>query len=185
MDRLNFLPNFKTWVKRYNNCNFSGKLSLIFPWFCSVLIVGFSFIMSQQTGEKSQEISLWYSTIVLKIWDIIGAPINILAQYNNYGSFDYFIRKSAHFFIFFCLAITLTIGFRSFFTKKKFAFIYSFIFIVILACFDEFHQYFIPGRSPSSADVILDITGASFGILLMFCVLIVRSFWRWIAQAWQ
>ena len=41
-----------------------------------------------------------------------------------------------------------------------------FIFASIYGVFDEFHQYFIPGRDCSGLDMIADSFGSLFGILL-------------------
>ena len=39
------------------------------------------------------------------------------------------------------------------------------------ACSDEIHQLFVPGRSGEFRDVCIDTCGASFGILLVWCVI--------------
>ena len=42
----------------------------------------------------------------------------------------------------------------------------SLIFCLFFAAGDEFHQLFVPGRSGSAADVLIDMCGAFIGILL-------------------
>lgn len=39
------------------------------------------------------------------------------------------------------------------------------------ACSDEIHQLFVPGRSGEFRDVCIDTCGASFGILMVWCVI--------------
>lgn len=41
-----------------------------------------------------------------------------------------------------------------------------FFFCLLYGISDEFHQSFIPGRSPSLADIIADVSGATFILLL-------------------
>ena len=44
--------------------------------------------------------------------------------------------------------------------------ILSFLFSVIYALSDEFHQTFVPGRDGNIVDVLIDSSGALVGILL-------------------
>ena len=44
--------------------------------------------------------------------------------------------------------------------------LWTFVFCVIYAFLDEFHQRFVPGRTPSLADILFDIIGAGIGIWL-------------------
>ena len=44
------------------------------------------------------------------------------------------------------------------------------IWVFLSAACDEFHQYFVPGRYASVADVLLDTCGGAFGMLLCICM---------------
>lgn len=70
--------------------------------------------------------------------------------------------KLAHFAEY---AIFAAIIFRSFSNFRKWiptnrAFLYSALFVVVFAAFDEYYQHFIPGRFSSAADAAADVTGA-------------------------
>ena len=82
------------------------------------------------------------------------------------------LRKIAHFFIYFCLGVTTFLAGKEWskVTHKRYAHI-AWIVATIYACTDEFHQYFIPGRSCEIKDVCLDSAGALCGILFVWLIL--------------
>lgn len=82
------------------------------------------------------------------------------------------VRKGAHFSIYAMLGI-LTINFMLTFENKKMSkkIIYALMFCMFYAITDEFHQYFIPGRSAEIRDVLIDSSGALTGILFVIIVL--------------
>ena len=49
------------------------------------------------------------------------------------------------------------------------------IFCALYACSDEFHQYFVPGRSCKFFDVCVDSSGAFFGALLFWGIFHLRE----------
>ena len=59
--------------------------------------------------------------------------------------------------------------------QLKNAYILGFIWSVLYACSDEFHQLFVPGRSGQFIDVCIDSSGALFGILCLWCCLYIRE----------
>lgn len=77
------------------------------------------------------------------------------------------VRKMAHFSIYAMLGI-LTINYTNTIEEKKITkrIIYALTFCMLYAITDEFHQYFIPGRSAEIRDVLIDSLGALIGILL-------------------
>ena len=45
------------------------------------------------------------------------------------------------------------------------------------ACTDEFHQYFVPGRSAEFKDVCIDTAGALAGLMILYFILkVVRKY---------
>lgn len=77
------------------------------------------------------------------------------------------VRKMAHFSIYAMLGI-LTMNYMDTIEGKKTSkkAIYALMFCFLYAMTDEFHQYFIPGRSAEIRDVLIDSSGALMGILL-------------------
>ena len=83
------------------------------------------------------------------------------------GFLEFFIRKGAHFCIFFVLGL-LTYAFLLYKWNRSFkTMIISFNFVVLYACFDEFHQMLTGGRTALWQDVVLDSIGGLCGILLL------------------
>jgi VanZ family protein len=42
------------------------------------------------------------------------------------------------------------------------------LLVFLLACSDEFHQYFVPSRTPSARDSLLDLLGGTCGVLWIY-----------------
>ena len=80
---------------------------------------------------------------------------------------DGLLRKMAHFLEFCLLGILLSWLFAMR-LKEKWAFLLpAFGCSCLTACIDEILQYFAPGRSPGVTDVIIDLSGAVLGMLLL------------------
>lgn len=75
----------------------------------------------------------------------------------------YIIRKSAHFFEYGLLAALLAIDFYLFKQSRLNLVIYSLFITLLCAVGDEFYQSFI-GRGSNVRDIIIDFSGALFGI---------------------
>lgn len=80
------------------------------------------------------------------------------------------VRKLAHFSVYTCLGMLMYLSFRFIPVKGKKP-VWSLCACVIYAVSDEFHQYFVPGRSCEVRDVCIDSLGALTGILIIFAVL--------------
>ena len=76
---------------------------------------------------------------------------------NKYGLL---IRKIAHMFVYFILAILSYLLLHQLYELKPVTIIYTLIFCFIYACTDEIHQAFVPGRGPSIIDVLIDTSGS-------------------------
>lgn len=70
------------------------------------------------------------------------------------------IRKCGHFIEYFILGLLVLRGIRA--GRRDARITWALAAIAIVACyasFDEFHQIFVPGRTPAIADVLLDTIG--------------------------
>ncbi len=76
------------------------------------------------------------------------------------------MRKTAHGIEYCALGILLFLaaGFLARKQKKRCA--AAFLTGAAFAALDEFHQYFVPGRSCELRDMLIDTTGVTAGILL-------------------
>ncbi|MDN4526052.1 VanZ family protein [Fictibacillus fluitans] len=91
------------------------------------------------------------------------------------GFVEFFIRKAAHFSVYFLLAFLLFRALRFYFSKGK-TVLFSFVFTVAYAASDEIHQHFTSGRSPHVEDVMIDACGGAAGILI--ALLLYRRYFR-------
>ncbi|ENH98381.1 hypothetical protein J416_00299 [Gracilibacillus halophilus YIM-C55.5] len=87
------------------------------------------------------------------------------------GFIEFFIRKGAHFTVFFLLAIFFFLACQKTVQKRSPQLIACFAFFctIVYAMFDEWHQSWTPNRTPYVGDILIDSIGAGFAI---FCLLI-------------
>lgn len=94
-----------------------------------------------------------------------GKEISISAL--GYSAFiEFFLRKGAHFFIYFLLGLSWFMGLKGKLDSVPFAMFLAFLLAAGYASFDEFHQGLTPGRTPLLEDICLDWAGAATGIFM-------------------
>lgn len=103
------------------------------------------FYLSHQPGEESSQLSSFVATV----FSLIPLPEEQL---------HYFIRKGAHVFAYFLLAVLLYAASRKWYVAMTLSILY--------AATDEFHQTFIPGRSGQISDVVIDTIGVVLGVFI-------------------
>lgn len=131
-------------------------LIFVFAFICTI------YFLSGQEGEVSHMLS---SGMVKKASTFIELP-GVLKQYSKELniSYDFILRKIAHFSIFFILAVLLFKVIKSY--TRKYSRIITITCCIIFACLDEYHQVFISGRNARFTDIIIDTAGAICGIFL-------------------
>lgn len=142
----------------------------ILPWIPVIIWMGAIFYMSAQPAAESNDLS---KGIVEKIFvtlskifflDIETITINHMVLGSNH-----YLRKSAHFIVYFILGILVAFVLIKNSFKGKAIYI-SFLLCVLFAISDEIHQLFVAGRGGLLKDSILDSLGALTGILFYFLV---------------
>ncbi|HJX97552.1 MAG TPA: VanZ family protein [Chthoniobacterales bacterium] len=86
---------------------------------------------------------------------------------------QFFVRKIAHLTEYAVLAILIWRAFRrgsSWHLKMSILFMLALFGCAIFAVTDEFHQSFVPSRTSSPADVMIDIFGAVLGLTICIAV---------------
>lgn len=78
------------------------------------------------------------------------------------------LRKNAHAFEYLVLAMIVTAALFSFNIKGKSALIYIMFVCLFYAVTDEFHQVFVPGRTSSVNDVLIDFAGSLIGMSIYY-----------------
>ena len=155
-----------------------GKV--VISWIFVIAWMGVIFMFSSMNGEESTDLS------DSGIRDVVSSVVSITNQmgitYDD-GNQKYFIekmviylnypvRKCAHMFEYFVLAILVFNAFCVSGIDSKKVIYYVIGFVFIYACTDEFHQIFT-GRTAMFADVLIDSLGGYLGIL--FCRLLSKK----------
>ncbi|SES72146.1 VanZ like family protein [Salinibacillus kushneri] len=87
------------------------------------------------------------------------------------GFVEFFIRKGAHFGVYFILFLLFVVAFqKATRLATKWILFCSFLLTVTYAVFDEIHQGMTPGRTPYIGDVFIDATGGLFGMLVFVLI---------------
>lgn len=100
----------------------------------------------------------WLDSIHITFW---GGDISTETRGVN-GLLRFIARKMMHFVYFGFIALTALYAMRRY--------IPAFLITVLVACFDEWHQSFVPGRGGMIQDVVLDSAGA-FTMLVLFALI--------------
>lgn len=151
-----------------------------FVWLLPILWMGIIFLFSSQPYDR-QDIK----PVMNKIIDL-----SFMERYVSWISFTYansevsvqaigidrfiefFIRKGAHFTVFFILMILFYIALsRTNRLKLKANLIVSLLLSIAYAVMDEFHQGFTPNRTPYIGDVVIDGSGACVAGILIYIIL--------------
>lgn len=84
--------------------------------------------------------------------------------------FEHPLRKLAHFSEYACMGILVYVLWSQWTSRGRRLRLLTAAWVFVSAAGDEFHQYFVPGRYASIADVLLDTCGGIFGMLLCICI---------------
>ncbi len=131
------------------------KKELIISWMLLVIWMIFIFIMSSFNGNISSNQSNTIATILYSIFNI-----------ESNSNVIFIVRKCAHVSEYFVLGI-LTFNLASKYGVKL-TYLFSFLFCILYASSDEFHQLFVPGRSGQVTDVLIDMIGTIFSLLIIY-----------------
>lgn len=129
------------------------------------------FSFSAQNSEESGSLSRLISEKCVGFWgalsgaDWSGARIAELAEY-----FEHPVRKLAHFAEYACMGVLVYSLWSQWLRRGRALYLLTVGWVFLSAALDEFHQYFVPGRYASFADVLLDTSGGAFGMLFCLCI---------------
>lgn len=99
--------------------------------------------------------------------------------WHQLDAMHYYLRKCAHLTEYAVLGILMLRAFRSTGVPRtpgritRSLILISWLLCAIYAATDEYHQVFVPGRSPEVTDALLDSVGAAIGIAL-YCAWVRR-----------
>lgn len=135
-----------------------NKNKKIIAWALLLFWMIFIFYMSNQPGNVSSK----QSDFVVALFNMLGLD---LSRFCDLATF--IIRKSAHFTEYMILYI-LSYNLLRFYVKNNMIYIYSLIIVFGYASTDEFHQLFVAGRSGQFKDVLIDTSGGTSGMILIY-----------------
>jgi VanZ family protein len=94
---------------------------------------------------------------------IFGFSSRTSKELPDFQSWDYFVKKSAHAIVYGLLALSYLRA------LPKQSYFWAWLFAILYAATDEFHQSFVPGRHASPVDVLLfDNLGAMITLFLHY-----------------
>ena len=157
-----------------------------------VLTMGAMYYFSSQEGDVSKHqsdtavnvIDKMRSEITLKDHKIISVKEKVFNKLKQYGDKGYIVRKMAHFSIYACIGVSISLLVYVLSKRIYIASVLAMIASISYAYYDEMRQLTVDGRVGSMKDVLIDASGAFTGILILFVIVIVfkgiRGFFNFI-----
>lgn len=139
---------------------------LAVAWMC--LIFSFS---NQPATESSKVSGGLCHRLVERANDTLHLDMTEKQQLTMAEKIEYPVRKAAHMTEYAILGLLSFAFYRGILKKEKRQFLAALLTAVVYAATDEFHQYFIPGRSAEVMDVCIDTLGALIGLAILFFTL--------------
>ena len=143
----------------------AGWNKALFLWavvsFLCMLVI---FLASSQAAEDSGRLSGSLARMIFgTIWRWF-APSGQEIQPPVLKALEVLLRKAAHLFLYFLLGFCAASTIRQKTGIRRRVFLISLCWCSFFAATDEFHQFFVPGRSGMWQDWLLDTVAASLGI---------------------
>ena len=156
----------RNFVSGGNRMNKKRTAKIIIYLCLTLLVMSLIFYFSSQSGDRSQSQSDGFLGSIKEL-------MKLLPPLTGEGP-EHDVRKYAHMFEYFALGVScfglLAELFLHSTQRYAAAALAAYVFCLLYACSDEFHQYFIPGRSAQFSDVLVDSVGAAAGVMLMLAV---------------
>lgn len=126
------------------------------------------FSFSAQTGSESGGLSQMVSRWLAEGWNMVSGKhlspgaLEALAQ-----SLEFWVRKGAHMSEYALLCWSAALPMLVYQVPDRFRRLEAPLFCALVAASDEFHQSFVPGRTPAVRDVGIDLLGALLALGLL------------------
>lgn len=139
-------------------------ISVLFAIVCMIVI----FSLSSQNCFDTNILS---HTVTSKLAGIFFSGFSQLNAENQAlltEQLNHFVRKMAHFSLYFILGFMAALSVFLATHKYKKSLLAGALLCLAYGAFDEIHQMFVPGRTPLVRDVIIDTAGGMCGIVFCF-----------------
>ncbi len=130
------------------------------------------FFFSSQNAESSGNLSKGVTYYISRLFVPDFLDMSEEEQLNTIKNLHHYVRKAAHFSIYFILGASAFLNSNEYITKKGIAAAVSLLFCLAYAASDEYHQTFTSGRCGSPTDVCIDFSGALTGTLITVCFIL-------------
>jgi VanZ family protein len=145
-----------------------NKKNLILVWSLILLWMIVIFLFSAQPAEETNSLSMNVAELILGAKASINTEIN--GTVGDIAWFNGFVRKFAHFFLYFVLGLLMMYAMGKSGVRGLKACLLSALICAVYAASDEFHQRFVPGREASGMDILVDTAGAAAGLLIYMII---------------
>jgi len=142
-----------------------------------LVMIGFIFFNSSQTGEQSAARSSTLTDTVQQVVSVVAPQSPIAtAKGEAYDRLHNCVRVWAHFIEFAALGVLTCWGYFSYTNRKKYLFapILTLVFVPFL---DEWSQTFSVGRGAEWQDCLIDVAGGLLGFLLALLALVIVGYY--------
>ena len=136
-------------------------MSKVWSYIVVVLWMGVIFFFSSQPADDSKELSTGVTEVILSVVEAVAPHSDFFME-----NLHHFVRKNAHFLIYFILGMLVLRALRLSEIRGKKGIVLALTICIVYAISDELHQLFVPGRGAQVKDVIIDSTGALVGIIV-------------------
>ena len=137
---------------------FMKRIIFFLPICLAIFIMIVVFYFSAQPAAKSTEMSDPFVVFIME-------KIHIGDAEKMADFWQFAVRKSAHFYIYFLLGNMVILSCKNF--KLKLYPVFAAVVCLLYAVSDEIHQYFVPGRSCELRDIMIDFCGALLPIIII------------------
>lgn len=155
-----------------------NKLRITLPMILLVLWMWLILYFSTDTAIQSNSKSVFIEQIVGPIIQ----KISIILRGHEISSanMQFIVRKMAHMFNFGVLSFLSYLSCYSIKPRKFLSSLFAIVFSTTFALVDEFYQTFIPGRSGSVRDVLIDSIGIYAAVF--FLAIVMNIYEKWIRK---
>ena len=136
---------------------------------CMIIIFSFSSDDDKASDKKSDGVIISVAKLIKR------NNLSKKEKIKYINKYVVFVRKGAHFIIYFALGLSLISLIREYRILDLKAILIALLIAILYACSDEFHQLFISGRSGQISDIFLDSFGSFIGISIYYLIYKIRS----------
>ena len=144
-------------------------------WHISALLVMIViFLFSSQSGQQSSGVSSGLTALFIDVLDSDYVQLLQSMNISPYASIELFFRKCAHFCEYALLSFCVFNALCYYTRNTEYLLMFSIVISFVYSVSDELHQYFVPERSCSVIDVLIDTSGIITGVLtaMLICRII-------------